>query len=136
MSTTNIKRIAVLGAVSVSVIVGGAAALRSALINHVEIRGTLSPSEVAEITRLHRSVCPSVSPGVFPKWFPIWVRRQISGALNPIEVIAVGGDGSATVVYRGFEHYHYDKMGKHRWGHTSYTLAKDIKGWHESFIFP
>ena len=129
------KKIAVVGVILLSVI-GGLAALRSSLTNRVEIRGTLSRDDVAEITRLHRAVCPTVWLGVLPKWLSISVRRHVSGILNPIEVIAVPEDGKAIVVYREFERYFYDKKGKHRWGHASYPLVKDAKGWHESFILP
>jgi len=128
MSTDIIKRTALLGLISLAV-VGAFAALRTSLRNGVEIRGTLSPRDVAEITRLHRSACPIVLRTIFPKWFPISVQRHISATLNPIEVVAVPGDGRAIVVYRGFEQYYYDARGKHRWGHGAYRLAKDANGW-------
>jgi hypothetical protein len=56
--------------------------------------------------------------------------------LNPIEIIAVPKPGSATVVYRGFDNYYYDRKGKHRGARVSYKLAKDASGWHYVFDFP
>src|SRR6266436_5373565 len=91
-SAGNIERIIILGLISLSV-VGGLTALRFSLMHRVEIRGTLSPGDVAEISRLHRSVCPIAWPRVYPKRFPVSVRSYLSGALSPIEVIAVPEEG-------------------------------------------
>ena len=129
------KRLVVAGLISASAL-GCLAALRSPLMPRVEIRGAFSRSDIAEITHLHHLVCPNVSPAIYLKWFPTSLQRQISVALNPIDIIALPKDGEAIVVYRGFNNYYYDKKGKHRFGTASYTLAKGTNGWHEVFLFP
>jgi hypothetical protein len=67
--------------------------------------------------------------GSYPTWLSIGLQRKLSAVLSPMEIIAVPSDGTAIVVYRGFEHYYYDEKGRHRWGHASYSLLKGSKGW-------
>ena len=129
MSRSWIKRAAVV-AVAMLLTLGGWAGLRSSSRPGIEIRGKLSSNDVAQIRRLHRSVGQPIWPNILPKWFAPGLRREITSALSPIEIIAVPSDGRAIVVYRGFERYYYDKKGRHRWGDAAYTVAKDSKGWH------
>jgi hypothetical protein len=118
-----------IGAATSLVVLIGLGALITRSSGHVEIRGKLSPEDIAEIKRLHQSNCPMVWASSCPRWLPIAPRRQLSAILNPIEIIAAPGEGRVIVVYRGFERYYFDRKGKHRWGHASYTLVKADKGW-------
>jgi len=111
------------------VVLIGLGALISSSSGHVEIRGKLSPKDIAEIKRLHQINCPMVWASSCPGWLPIAPRRQLSAILNPIEIIATPDEARVIVVYRGFERYYFDQKGKHRWGHASYTLVKAEKGW-------
>ena len=135
MSTARIKKLVVPGLICLGML-APFVALRYVPLRRVEIRGNLSPVEIAAIIRSHQSNCPPVWAAVCPKWFPVSVHRQISGMLSPIEIIAVPGNERAIVVYRGFEQCYYDKRGKHRWGLASYKLAKDAKGWHMVAMWP
>jgi hypothetical protein len=133
--STAIKSMAVL-AIACIAIVAELAALRFHLMHGVEIRGTLSSGDVAEINRLHRLICPVAPSGFYPKWVPVSLCRQISAVLNPIEIIAVPADHRAIIVYRGYDEYRYDFKGRHRWGLASYKVAKDTNGWHVVQFFP
>jgi hypothetical protein len=109
-------------------LIGGFLALRGLLSNHIEIRGTISPRDLAAITQVHSSHCSVAWPGL--KWFPEPIRNLAIARLNPIEIVSVPKDGVAIVVYRGFDNFYYDKTGKHRWGTAYYTVVKDRSGWH------
>jgi hypothetical protein len=100
----------------------------------VQIRGVLSQTDLAEISRLHRVWCPT--PALCPRWLPVSVRSRISALLSPIEIIATPQPAKATVVYRGYDNYYYDRKGKPRRQWVSYTLAKDASGWHYVLDFP
>lgn len=112
-----------------SVIVIGLIVLIPVSAGRVEIRGNLSPKDIAEIRQWHLTNCPAMWPKAYPAWLPSAPRRQLSAMLNPIEIISAPGDTRVIVVYRGFETYYYDRKGKHRWGHSSYALVKGEKGW-------
>lgn len=100
---------------------------------YVEIRGNLSPKDIAEIKRVHRS---KVWPGPYPDWFPMAAQRKLSAILNPVDIICAPSEERAIIVYRGFDNCYYDKEGKHRWGNASYTLVKGPKGWTDEFTLP
>jgi hypothetical protein len=108
--------------------------LRALLSNHIEIRGTISPRDLAAITGNHNAYCGVAWPGL--KWFPEPIRNFVIARLNPIEIVSVPKDGVAIVVYRGFDNLYYDKKGKHRWGTAYYTLFKDESGWHQVISSP
>lgn len=127
MSRPRIKKVAVVAAISL-LIVGSFLGMLFLLSKPIEIRGAISPRDLAAITRGHSSHCGLAWPGL--NWFPVSIQKNVSAKLNPIEIIAVPKDGVAIVVYRGFNTYYYDKRGKHRWGTSSYTLVKDANGWH------
>ncbi len=127
-----IKRGAVVGLALLVMIIGLSASRWC--FSPVEIRGVLSQTDLAEIRRLHGVWSPS--PSLCPGWLPVFLRSRVSAFLNPIQAITIPWPGAATVVYRGFDEYYYDRKGKHRGGLISYTLAKDARGWQYVLDFP
>lgn len=107
----------------------GLIALIPVSAGHVEIRGKLSPKDIADIRRLHQTNCPTLWAKSYPTWLPSAPRKELSAMLNPIEIIAAPSESKVIVVYRGFNTYYYDQKGKHRWGHASYALIKEQNGW-------
>lgn len=128
MRIWRIKSSWIAASISLTIIVG-LIALIPVSAGRIEVRGKLSPRDVAEIKRLHQIHCPIVWASSYPTWLPKAPRRQLSAILNPIETISAPSEKYVIVVFRGFERYYYDTKGKHRWGHASYMLMKGTNGW-------
>lgn len=129
MTAKCFKRTALLLPIAL-LILCAAAVLTFAPEEEMKVYGNLSSRDIAEIQMLHRNNCSSrLGPAWYRRLCPLKIRRFVAAYLDPIDVISVQPDGSALIVYRGWDKKYYDSRGEHRWGDASYKLVREADGW-------